>query len=80
MAIFRRHECSTARAAEGGSGLAAAEVGKTYDPTYLADRHVIGMRPDPAMAASWYRRAIALGDAEAEAASLLQRVDEIAPQ
>jgi hypothetical protein len=37
-----------ARAAEGGSGLAAAEVGKTYDPTYLADRHL--HRTDPA---SW---------------------------
>ena len=27
-----------ARAADGGSGLAAAEVGKTYDPAYLADK------------------------------------------
>jgi hypothetical protein len=66
------------RAADGGSSLAAEELGKTYDPKYLADRHVVGMQPDPMMAASWYRRAVALGDAGA--AGLLQRVDGIARQ
>jgi hypothetical protein len=65
-----------ARAAEGGSGLAAAEVGKTYDPTYLADKHVVGMQPDWEMATIWYRRAIAQGDAEA--ARLMQRLDSVA--
>jgi type II secretory pathway predicted ATPase ExeA len=65
-----------ARAAEGGSGLAAAEVGKTYDPSYLADKHVVGMQPDWEMASIWYRRAIAQGDAEAM--RLMQRLDSIA--
>jgi TPR repeat protein len=61
-----------ARAADNGSGPAAEEVGKTYDPSFLAGRHAVGIRPDPALAATWYRRAIGLGDAGA--AELLERV------
>ncbi len=55
------------RAAAGGDGHAATAAGKTYDPAFLA--RFGGVIPgDPAMAAGWYRRAIALGDREAEEA------------
>jgi type II secretory pathway predicted ATPase ExeA len=53
------------RAAEGGSGEAAAAAGKTYDPSVLALIGAVGIRPDPEAAARWYRRAIALGDQNA---------------
>lgn len=54
------------RAAEGGSGLAAVAVAKTYDPAYALP----GSSPDVAKAAMWYRRAVAMGDPTA--AGLLQ--------
>jgi len=54
------------RAAEAGSGEAAAAAGKTYDPTFLALIGTVGIRPDAEAAARWYRRAIALGDQNAE--------------
>jgi TPR repeat protein len=54
------------RAASAGSGPAATAMGRTYDPTVLAALGVRGLRPDPATALTWYRRATALGDAEAE--------------
>jgi TPR repeat protein len=53
------------RAAAAGSGEAAAAAGKTYDPNILALIGAVGMRPDPEEAASWYRRAVALGDQDA---------------
>jgi TPR repeat protein len=52
-----------ARAAAGGSGTAATAAGKTYDPAFVAEDHT---QADPTAAADWYRRAIALGDHEAE--------------
>lgn len=54
------------RAAEQGSGPAATAVGKTYDPLFLEQAHVRGVRGDPAMAAEWYRKAISAGDHQAE--------------
>ncbi len=57
------------RAADAGSAQAAAEIGKTYEPTFLANRRAIGIQADPTIAAGWYRRALALGDTRA--ASLL---------
>ncbi len=46
-----------------GDAHAATLVGKTYDPLILPINLARGM--DPALAASWYRRAAALGDTEA---------------
>ncbi|MBV8616148.1 MAG: hypothetical protein JOY66_20590, partial [Acetobacteraceae bacterium] len=60
------------RAAGGGSARAAATVGKTYDPAFLAAIKVRGMRPDPSAAAAWYRTAAALGDPDAP--RLLERL------
>ncbi|HYZ22022.1 MAG TPA: AAA family ATPase [Rhodopila sp.] len=57
------------KAAEGGSAAAALALGKTYDP------HEPISQPgnaDPGTAATWYRKAQALGDRTA--ASLLQRL------
>ena len=41
------------RAAVAGSARAAEEVGKTYDPKFLADEGAIGTQADPTIAASW---------------------------
>ena len=60
------------RAAGGGSARAAATVGKTYDPAFLAAIKARGMQPDPSAAAAWYRTATALGDPEAP--RLLERL------
>jgi type II secretory pathway predicted ATPase ExeA len=57
------------RAADAGSAQAAAEIGKTYEPTFLANRRAIGIQADPTIAAGWYRRALSLGGTKA--ASLL---------
>jgi TPR repeat protein len=53
------------RAAAGGDGHAAASVGKTYDPAFLSAIGARGILPDPAAAATWYRRAVGLGDQSA---------------
>jgi len=55
------------RAAAGGSARAMTGLGTTYDPRFLDRINAHGIRPDPAMAAEWYRKAAALGDAVAEA-------------
>ena len=52
-----------------GSALAAAQIGKTYEPTFLANRQAIGIQADPTIAAGWYRRALSLRGTKA--ASLL---------
>jgi hypothetical protein len=57
------------RAADSGNAQAAAEIGKTYEPTFLANRRAIGIRADPTIAAGWYRRALSLRGTKA--ASLL---------
>jgi hypothetical protein len=54
------------RAAEGGDGQAALQLGETYDPAFLAQTRLIGARADPAVAAHWYQRARELGRADAE--------------
>jgi TPR repeat protein len=53
------------RAAQAGSGEAAADAGKTYDPSVLFLIGAVGIQPDRSAAARWYRRAIALGDQNA---------------
>jgi hypothetical protein len=53
------------QAANLGSAAAAKGLARTYDPAYVGKLSIMGMRPDLAMAASWYDRAAALGDREA---------------
>lgn len=53
------------RAATAGSGQAAIAMGRTYDPAFLASTRAQGIQGDRALAATWYRRALALGIAEA---------------
>jgi TPR repeat protein len=61
------------RAALAGNAAAATALGRTHDPEALAQLGVRGIRADPDLAASWYRRAVALGDTEA--AQRLQRLE-----
>lgn len=58
------------RAAEAGDGRGALRMGMTFDPVFLARLRLHGVRPDKAQAIAWYRRATALGNADAQ---LLQR-------
>jgi hypothetical protein len=55
------------RAAGLGSAAAATGVGKTYDIEFLLRAGARGIQADQAVAASWYRKAAAMGDAEARA-------------
>jgi hypothetical protein len=48
-------------AANSGSMRAALALAQTYDPTFLGQWGVIGPKPNPEMAATWYRKAAALG-------------------
>jgi TPR repeat protein len=54
-------------AANAGSARAAMALAKTYDAAFLNQLGAVGPRPNPAMAADWYRKAAALGDRGAEA-------------
>ncbi|TQF82815.1 hypothetical protein FK498_03490, partial [Elioraea sp. Yellowstone] len=53
------------RAAAGGSGEAALQAGATYDPRVLETIGARGIPPDRGLALQWYRRAAAMGVAEA---------------
>jgi hypothetical protein len=53
------------RAAEADSGLAALQLGGTFDPMVLTRARVHGVTADPAQALTWYRRARELGVSEA---------------
>lgn len=57
------------RAADAGSAPASTALGKTYDPGYLAS----GQAPDPARAAEYYSKALALGDPHAD--DLLKKLE-----
>lgn len=54
------------RAAEAGSARAATRMGETFDPFYLGQVGARGVAPEPDSAADWYRKAIAMGDPDAE--------------
>jgi tetratricopeptide (TPR) repeat protein len=54
------------RASAGGNRVAATGVAKTYDPVFLAQSGVRGLRGDPARAALWYGKAAAAGGREAQ--------------
>jgi hypothetical protein len=49
-------------AANAGSARAAMAIARTYDPAFLSQWQTFGLRPDPALATVWYRKAAALGD------------------
>jgi TPR repeat protein len=57
------------RAAEAGNAAAAVALGRTYDPNSVTS----GSRPEPAIAAEWYQKAVRLGDPHA--AELLKKLD-----
>ena len=76
-AMFAANDVSAARlfyerAATGGSAAGATGVGKTHDPAFLSQLTAFGIRSDPSAAATWYRKAVTLGDPEAE--RLLRRL------
>jgi hypothetical protein len=54
------------RAAEGGNAQAALRLGESYDPAFLVQTQLNGVRGDRSAAARWYRRAIELGATEAD--------------
>jgi tetratricopeptide (TPR) repeat protein len=54
------------RAAAAGDKIAALGVAKTFDPVFLAQNGVRGLRGDPARAVLWYGKAVAAGSREAE--------------
>ena len=54
------------RAAEAGHGQAALRLGESYDPAFLAQARLYGIRSDLSAAVFWYRRARELGLGEAE--------------
>ncbi len=54
------------RAAESGIGIAAFKLANTYDPVFLRENNLLGIKPDPAAAEAWYRKAAAMGEVEAE--------------
>ncbi len=55
------------RAAAAGDARGAIGIAKTYDPLVLAQIGARGIQPDPDVAASWYRKALSLGDTSAAA-------------
>jgi hypothetical protein len=65
------------RAAATGSGRSATALGKTYEREVLAQLGARGVADDAAMAARWYRVALALGDVEAR--PLLDRIESLHP-
>jgi hypothetical protein len=53
------------RALDAGDAEGAVRLGETFDPAFLIEGRLRRVRPDPAAARSWYRRAAALGAAAA---------------
>ena len=54
------------RAAEAGLARAASSAGRTYDPSYLKERGIRGVVADREKAISWYKKALELGDPQAQ--------------
>jgi TPR repeat protein len=70
-ALVRANDIAAARLiftrlANGGVAEAAFELGRTYDPDFLEIIPLAGLKPDLEMAKQWYRRAAALGNADAK--------------
>ena len=49
-------------AANAGSARAAIALARTFDAAFVARLGVVGLKPDPELAAAWYQKAAALGD------------------
>jgi predicted double-glycine peptidase len=49
-----------------GDAHAAFLVGETYDAAFLDSGQILGIRPDTEQALRWYRKAAAMGDADAQ--------------
>jgi hypothetical protein len=72
--MLARKDISAARkfyeyAANAGSARAAAALAKTFDAAFNAQFGIVGLKPDPALAAAWYRRAAELGDQRIDAST-----------
>jgi len=70
-ALFGKGDLAAARllyerAADAGDGQAALRLGETFDPVFLDQAHLSGVRGDSGTAMSWYRRARDLGAADAD--------------
>ena len=70
-ALFGKGDLAAARllyerAADAGDGQAALRLGETFDPVFLDQAHLTGVRGDSGTAMSWYRRARDLGAADAD--------------
>jgi hypothetical protein len=68
--LLRNGDVSSARLlyqhlANSGSAVAALSLARTFDPEVLPSLGVIGMRPNPAEAQRWYKRAAELGSESA---------------
>jgi hypothetical protein len=69
-AMLDHRDISAARkfyefAANAGSARAAVALARTYDPAFTAQLGEVGLRPDPGLAAVWYRKAAELGGSPA---------------
>jgi TPR repeat protein len=53
------------RAAAGDDAQAALTLGSTYDPFVLKKLGIVRFHADPSLAREWYRKAAALGSADA---------------
>jgi TPR repeat protein len=70
-ALVRANDIAAARLiftrlANKGVAEAAFELGRTYDPDFLEIIPLAGLEPDLEMAKQWYKRAAALGNADAK--------------
>jgi TPR repeat protein len=61
------------RAARAGNARAALELGMTFDPKFLRQLGVMGVRPEIEQARHWYEEASRLGSREAQ-----QHLDQLA--
>jgi TPR repeat protein len=63
------------RLANNGVAEAAFELGRTYDPEFLKTIPIAGLEPDREVAWQWYKRAAALGNADAKSRLAKLKVD-----
>jgi len=80
--MLARKDISAARkfyeyAANAGSARAATTLAKTYDAAFIDQLGVVGLLPDAALAARWYRRAEELEGPHAGSRLLTQSAETI---
>jgi TPR repeat protein len=63
------------RLANNGVAEAAFELGRTYDPDFLKTVPIAGLAPDREVAWQWYKKAAALGNADAKNRLAKLRID-----